>query len=182
MALIVEDGSGKADSESYISVADADLYFSNRANAAWAALATPDKEASLRKATDYMGQVYRSQWKGTRVTGTQALDWPRGFVERDDYEYQGLNGSVQIGGYFYFPSDEVPVEVARACAELALKASAADLSPDIGRRTIREKVDSIEVEYSPYGAQYVTYRAIDNLLSPFIGMGGSGAFRKVIRT
>jgi hypothetical protein len=181
MALIVEDGTGMATAESYTSVAEADLYFSNRANTAWAALNTAAKEASLRKATDYLGQVYRLRWKGVRVNGVQALDWPRGFVERDDYKYQGINGASMIGGYFYFPSDEVPKEVKNACAELALKASSEELAPDLGQGVIREKVGTLEVEYDKNSPQFTQYRAVNNLLAPLLN-GLGGAFRKVVRT
>jgi hypothetical protein len=182
MTIIVEDGTGLSTAETYISVADADTYFSNRANTTWSALTTANKEASLRKAADYLLQVYRLRWKGTRVNSTQALDWPRSYVARDDYTYSGINGYTTIGGNYYYPSDEVPTEVARACAELAVKASADELSPDLGRRTIREKVDVIEVEYDPNSPQSTIYRAIDNMLAPFLNGGGAYAFRTVIRT
>ncbi len=111
MALITEDGSGKADAESFASVADADAWHAARGNAAWAALTAGEKEINLRKATDYMQQSYRSAWAGQRVTSTQALDWPRYDVPLKD-----LPGS-------YYPSDTVPAEVRNACIMLALKAS-----------------------------------------------------------
>ena len=181
MAIVVEDGTAKADAETYISVADADTYHSNRANTAWAALSTPNKEAALRKAADYMLQVYRLRWKGSRVTGTQALDWPRNFVVRDDFESSTLNGAQIIGGRQYYPSDEVPVEIQRATAELALKSSSADLAPDISQRVTREKVDVLEVQYAEHGVQYAQYRAVDNLLAPFLMDAGS-TMRRVVRT
>jgi hypothetical protein len=180
MALEVEDGTAKASAESYISVADADNHHSLRGQTGWTG-AEAVKEAALRKATEYMVQVYRLRWKGTRVTSTQALDWPRNWVERDDYAYVTQNGAATIGGSFYYPSDEVPPEVIWSCAELALKALTDELSPDIGRRTLREKVDVIEVEYDPNSPQYVMFRAIDNMLRPLLG-GQGGSFRKVVRT
>lgn len=182
MALIVEDGSAKVDSESYISVADASTYLTNRGYTAFTGLATDTlRESSLRKATDYMVQVYRLRWKGVRKTATQALDWPRAFVPRDDFEYSGLNGYTTIGGNYYFPDDEVPAEVANACALLAERsASGDDLAPDIDRETKREKVGPIEVEYTDYGVPYVQFRAVDNLLAIFLE--GDGTFRKVVRT
>jgi hypothetical protein len=181
VALITEDGTAKTDAESYISVADADTYHSNRGNTAWAALETAAKEQSLRKGTDYMLQTYRSRWKGTRLTAGQALDWPREWVEREDYYLTGSAPPDSVDGAFYYPSDEVPVEVQRACAELALRASAGDLSPDIGRRTLREKVDVIEVEYDPNSPQYSIFRAVDGILAPLLKSGGSGVFRPVVR-
>jgi hypothetical protein len=180
MALITENGTGQATAESYTSVAEADLYFSNRANATWAALTTGNKEASLRKATDYMLQTYRLRWNGTRINGVQALDWPRAYVKRQDYEYQGLNGATFIGGFYYYPSNEVPTEVKNACAELALKASADELSPDLTQGVIREKVDVLEITYDKYSPQSPRYVAIDRMLSPFLS--GSSASRSVVRS
>ena len=76
-SLIVEDGTAKPDAESYISAADASTYHAARGNTDWAALTTLAKERALRRATDYMLQVYSLQWAGVRHTTTQALDWPR---------------------------------------------------------------------------------------------------------
>lgn len=180
MPLVVEDGAGLSTAESYISVEDANTYHANRGNTTWTALTDEQCEQLLRKATDYMTQVYRLRWEGTRVSSTQALDWPRNWVEMDDFAAVTVNGAQTIGGYYYYPSDEVPIEVARACAELALLANSTDLNPPISRRTIREKVDVIEVEYDKNSPQYTVFRAIDNMLAPFLKMIG-GSFRPVVR-
>lgn len=159
MSLIVEDGSGRSDSESYISVADADTYHSNIGNATWATLTTTVKEQLLRKATNYMVQVYRSVWAGIRKNDTQSLDFPRFLVPKYD------NGAM----YSYYDSDSVPKEVKDACCEFALKANSASLAPDLDRLTKREKIGSLEVEYdTTKGLPYVQYRAMDNLLYPLI--------------
>lgn len=175
MSLIVEDGTGKSDAESYISVADADTYHSNRGNTAWASLLTAVKEQSLRKATDYMGQTYRLRYKGTRTSGTQALDFPRQFVEREDYQYATLNGAQMIGGYFYYPADEVPNEIKYACAELALRASSTTLNDDLTQGVVREKVDVLEVEYDKYSSQKPRYPMIDGLIAPFLEFSSNTA-------
>ena len=159
MALIVEDGTGRSDSESYISVADADTYHANLGNATWATLTTTVKEQLLRKATNYMVQVYRSIWAGIRKNDTQSLDFPRYLVPKYD------NGAM----YSYYDADSVPKEVKDACCELALKANSASLAPDLDRLTKREKIGSLEVEYdTTRGLPYVQYRAIDNTLYPLI--------------
>src|ERR1700756_1371902 len=123
MSLIVEDGTGLANAESYISVADATTFHNNRNNTAWAALTTAVQEACLRKATDYMIAKYRMRWLGRRVLITQAVDWPRvGEVLED---FGGSQGRNNMGSYglFQISYKIVPVEVANACALLALKAS-----------------------------------------------------------
>lgn len=177
--LVTEVGQAGDDSESYISVAGADDYHLKRGNVVWAALDTPGKEAALRKGTDYMCQVYRVKWKGTRLTASQALDWPREFVEREDFYSTGLTPPDSVDGSFYYPSDVVPIEVQRACAELALRASAGDLAPDLDRPTTSETVGPISVTYAVGAREYVRYRAIDNLLAPFLTGGGNSL--KLIR-
>jgi hypothetical protein len=164
MALTVESGAGLSTAESYISVADADSYHSLRGNTAWAAIGTTaTKEAALRRATDYMVQVYRLRWKGVRMQATQALDWPRSGVYTEPFMYGG------IGEQPYLVADDiVPTDVARACASLALKASSEDLSPALERSTKREKVGPLEVEYTDGAVQYKRYRDVDNMLGAYL--------------
>lgn len=174
MSLIVEDGTGLANAESLISVADATAYHAARGNAAWAALASDIiREQLLRKATDYMGQVYRMSWAGYRKTTAQALDWPR-------YEVPIIDSPAF--GLAYYDENSVPTIVKNACAELALRAASDDLAPDLEQRIKREKIDVIETEYDSTSPQYVRYRAIDNMLAPFFGMASNGSFRKLVRT
>lgn len=154
MALIVEDGTVVTGAESYCTAAFATTYHDNRGNAAWAALASDTiRERLLRKATDYMMQVYRGRWKGYRVEDGQALDWPR--------------SSVCVDGYSV-DSDIVPNEVQTACAELALKASSATLYADQSQGVVREKIGPIETEYDKNSSQAIQYKAIDSMLRPYL--------------
>lgn len=166
MALVVEDGTGKSNAESYISVADATTYHAARGNSAWAALASDTvREQLLRKATDYMLQAYREKWKGYRYVTDQALDWPRAWVYKEPF-YQGAVGTYP----FLVDSDIVPTEVKNACAELALKASSATLMEDQEQLVVKEKVDVIEVEYSEFSPQGKRYKSIDATLSIYFKM------------
>jgi len=169
MSLIVETGTGAIDSESYISVADSIIYHNNRGNATWSTITTAQQEQALRRATDYIEQVYRLKWQGRRVTELQALSFPRYEVLRAD-------------GYYYYDYDIVPNEVKSACAEMALKAAQGELAPDLTQGVVREKVDVLEIEYDKYSPQFARYRAIDNLLAPLLTMGSSGTFKTVVRT
>jgi len=168
MAIVVEDGTGKSTAESYISVADASTYHTARGNTAWAALTTDAlREAALRKATDYMRQAYRSRWQGYRVNEDQALDWPRYDVEVEGYAVD---------------SDIVPTEIKNACAELALKASSADLNPDLTQGVLSEQVGSISVTYDKNSPQRTRYAAIDAMLAPYLKAGGGGCSMGLIRS
>lgn len=165
MALIVEDGSGKSNAESYISVADATAYHATRGNAAWAGLASDAvREQLLRKATDYMESAYGQRWKGDRSTTVQALSWPRVNVY--------MNGS-------YIAGNVVPVAVQRACAELALRASSVDLAPDLGAQVQAETVGPISTTYAQGARQQTKYQAVDSLLSGLID--GSASMIKLVR-
>lgn len=170
MPIVTETGSGAANSESYISVVDADLYHSNRGNAGWATLALAAKEQFLRKATDYMVQFYRHKWNGWRVLLTQALDWPRQGVYLDDYGYpqSGSNYGTYVN---LIANNVVPLEVARACAELALIASSTPLAPNVERVEQSVSVGPISVSYAPGASVHTQYRAVDLLLKPFLDTG-----------
>lgn len=167
MALIVEDGTGKTDAESYCTEAFANAYFAARGDTLWSTeMSTDQREQALRRATDYMVQVYRSRWAGYRKTDEQALDWPRYEVPRNDSPSTYGYGTGYRVGYLqsYYADDIVPVEVQRACAFLALKAAAGELAPDLERVTQREKIDVIEVEYATGSVPYKRFRAADNML------------------
>ena len=171
MSLNVETGQAGSDSESFCSVADATTYHANRGNTAWAALASDTiREQLLRKATDYMEQVYRERYDGYRKTNTQALSWPRYDVPIKDAPLAS-----------YYANDIVPTGVINACAELALKAASGDLAPDIGRQAKRVKVDVIETEYFEGAPVTTQYRAIDNMLEPYFGSGSSGMNISLVR-
>jgi hypothetical protein len=181
MAIVVEDGTGLANAESYLSVADADTHFANRGFALWASeMSTAEKEQALRRSADYMLQVYRLRWAGTRVLTTQALDWPRAWVPRQDWLfYQGSTPNPLSDAYY--PANAVPAEVKRAQADLAYKAAGGELTPTLGRRTTREKVDVIEVEYSDSAPQWPVYKAIDDALRIFFKASASGVNRALVR-
>jgi len=172
MALIVEDGTGRTDAESYISVTDATAYFAARGNTTWAGLASDTvREQLLRKATDYMAQMYRVRWAGSRVTTTQALDWPRAWVPFKDAP-SGY-GACQP----YYPNNAVPLVVAHACAELAVRAASSDLAPDVGAQVKQETVGPISVTYADGARQVNAYKAVDAMLAPFFNGSGVPVFR-----
>lgn len=156
MPLVVHPA---ANANSLCSVADADAYHAARKNAAWAALANDDKEANLIKATDYLGQVYGQRWKGVRTSSLQALDWPR---------YDAWANGYPVA------SDSVPVAVANACAEMALRAIAnPSLAPDVARLKKRVKVGPIETEYVDGSTGLTRYTAVDNMLAAYLSSNGS---------
>lgn len=161
MALVVEDGTGKADAEAYISVADADAYHVAYGTTAgsWADL-TPDsvKEIALRTAARYLDMMYR--WAGVKSDVTNALDWPRFDVEDES-------------GY-YLDSTVIPEKLKQANAELAVRAAAGELFTDTEEGANVQasllKVGPITIEDRFTGAKSLTkrYPEIDALLHDLI--------------
>lgn len=164
MALIVEDGTGKTDAESYESVANITTYLTNHGEESdWTGLADDTaREKKARQATRFLDHHFATRWKGTRTSETQALDWPRAYVyDRDGYDID---------------DDVVPVQLKNALAILCERASTEDLIPDqanpgdIVRKRVR--VGSIEQDISYAGSQSQEkfYRLaealLDDLLEP----------------
>lgn len=110
MALVLEDGTGLANSNSYGAVAAFKTYHDDRGNSYGTSNDTAIGQA-LIKATDYIDQRFGTVFKGQRKSDTQALCWPR------DYAYTEL-GNVLTG---------LPVNLVKATFEYAL----AYLSGDI---------------------------------------------------
>lgn len=168
MSIIVEDGTGRSDAECYISEADADTYHTARGNTDWTNATTPQKEQALRKGADFMIQRYRLQWSGYQLNSTQALDWPRSYVKRPGRWPQ-----------YYERSDQVPVEVARANAELALRViQGVTLAPDLDPQVDSEKIGPIEIKYAQGARQDTEFQAVDKLLAPLlVSSGGVRIYR-----
>ena len=167
MALIIEDGTALENSEVYCSVAFADAYHAARGNDAWDNV--DNKEAALRKAADYIGQAYRANWAGTRVSDTQSMDWPRYNVPRTDSA-----GS-------YYPSNAVPIELQKANAEFALKTVDGDLLADTDAPVIEETVGVITTRYAAGTSQAKKFPAVDKLLAPLMTNSGFGGSVRLIR-
>lgn len=158
MSLIVEDGTGLANAESYISVAAADTRHSNNGMTNWATLQTSDKEAALRRATNFMEQAFRERWKGMRLHKGQALSWPR--------------WNLLVDGYPVDPNS-IPAEVASACADLALKAASGDLNADLTQMVVEKGVGPLRKVFNRNSPERTRYPSIEMALAPFLTSTGA---------
>ena len=108
MALVVEDGTGKTDSDSYISIVDADTYnAAHEADTVYDVLDDTDKEKYLRLAAQDIGVMFYTRWRGSRSNETQAMPWPRA-------------GVIDYDGYL-IEDDDMPLVLGYAQTELAIK-------------------------------------------------------------
>lgn len=168
--MIVEDGTGKPDANSYASVAFADAYFAARGNTDWAALATGAKESALILGTDYIEATYSQAWKGQKATAEQALSWPRAYVVIDGFDVA---------------KNHIPPVLMNAVCELAMRASAGPLIEDQTQRVVREKVDVIETQYADASDPQKRYPLVARMLAPLTQTASdSGGFQtvRVVRT
>jgi len=166
---VVEDGTGLAAANGYISVADADTYFSDRGITTWTGTDTVKGQAII-KATDYIETRWGHLFKGYRQfpDTPQGLNFPRlGLYDREGYQVTGI-----------------PTNLERATAEYALRALSATLMPDptiddsgyaIAEK--RVKVASVEEEtvFHTGGASPVItkpYPAADKLLREYVASTG----------
>lgn len=149
MTIIVEDGTGMPNAETFVSVTNADAYHVAMNNPAWALATTAEKESALRKAAQYIDTQYK--FRGCVLIESQALSWPR-WIE---------NAVVK---------SEWPVKrVVDATCELALRALAEDLNTDVvGDDVSRETVGPLTVEYRASGrGGQARFTVADKLLAPF---------------
>ncbi len=138
----------------YLSVADADSYWSARNNSNWAAASTPEKEKALLEATQYIDGAYT--FLGTLTSLTQLLAFPRAGLRITEGNFRGA----------YYDSTVIPPQIQSACAELALEALAANLKPSEARGGAikKEKIDVIEIEYMDFAPSGKTYTFVSMLL------------------
>ena len=143
--------------DTYLSLADADAYFTARNAAGWAAAPSVAREAALLQATAYLDGSYA--FRGRIADPGQPLSWPR----RDAVDSEGRN----LTG--------IPRRIEHATAELALIALAGALAPPLerGGRVLREKVGPVEVDYMPDAVSGRSYPLIDLLLKPLLRSAAS---------
>lgn len=175
MELIVEDGSGVEDANSYVSEGDFIAY----AEGLGFEIGTPDDVVpALLKAAQYLEIKPRADYQGRKTSSLQSMQWPRRGVTIDCEP---------------FPSDQIPKELVQAQMELAMIALQDDFlelfKNTDGYPAYRVKVDVIEEQYMtprqlstrPDGSiAQPQYPKVDGLLFPLLignecpGGGGGG--------
>ena len=156
--LVLEDGSGMSDANSYVSLAYADAYMVNRNYTAWLTQSEYVKKAAIIKAMDYVDNIF--DWKGTRLYKDQALSFPRkGLIDDEGFDYSG----------------EIPEKVKKAICEAAFyvyKSYSLYIQKDVNGalKKDKKKADVVETEKEYFSSEDVkidytsTYQALDTML------------------
>ena len=128
LTLIQEDGTGRADANSYAAVADGDAYHDGHLYAtSWTSASSGTKAAALVMATRLIDSFY--QFRGYKAHDAQALQWPREMA-RDDDALPLPGVSVLAPRDEYFASDAVPTLLRDATIETARELIRANRTDD----------------------------------------------------
>ena len=155
--MTVEDGTGLSNSDSYVSVAEADAYFSARGITKWDSFGAEKKESLLIKATDYIDSAYR--WRGKKATAEQALQFPReNCVDNEGFVRDGVPSEVKKTVYecalligedneIYSVEDENGAVVSEKIGELAFTyAAKAKMSESTRYEVLNLKVKGLVID------------------------------------
>lgn len=154
MALILEDGTGVEDANTYLSLADARELASTRGITLSAS--DPELSGQLVSAADRL-TTYENRFTGVRMTGVQGLSYPR-------------NNSYRYGSSY--PNNAIPKELKLAQVMLVniLEEGGSIWSASVsGIKS--EKVGPIETEYVDSAAESVgnpELPIIDSILDPLM--------------
>lgn len=179
--LIVEDGSGLPNANSYCDLDYALEYCTNKGYTSWLSLSETEQKVFIIRGTEFVDNFY--MWKGRKGKGSQALSFPRLDLYDDD--------RYLISG--------IPDKLKRACLEAAFlnSTSGADTlftTKDENGAIKRQKVDSLEVEYfnnqqNETNMEAVDYTTIYDILNKLLkglykekGDGGSVCTRAIWRS
>lgn len=158
VTLIVEDGSGISDSNSYCDLDFALEYCVNHGYTSWIDMTEDEQKVYLIKGTSFVDNFY--EWKGYKRTSVQSLEFPRnGLIDNNRTEILGipnnLKKAVIEAGFINYSSEVDNLFVSR----------------DENGAIKRQKVDELEVEYfgeseaTETEAEYkTTYQVLNKLL------------------
>ena len=180
VTLIVEDGSGLPNANSYCDLDYALEYCTMKGYTSWQSLSETEQKVFIIRGTEFIDNFYN--WRGRKGKGSQALSFPRLDLYDDDRYL--ING--------------IPDKLKKACLEAAFlnSTSGADTlftTKDENGAIKRQKVDSLEVEYfnnqqNETNMEAVDYTTIYDILNKLLkglykekGDGGSVCTRAIWR-
>lgn len=140
MAIVVEDGTGLDNAESYGSVVEADAYFTKRGVVRWTDTTTQQKEIALINATETIDLLLGLVFIGVKLKENQALQFPR--VAQQNYArpfgsgaYSGYYGEMQrssmVLGILPTVTIGIETDLKRAAFEFAVRSLDKSLMPDV---------------------------------------------------
>jgi hypothetical protein len=106
---------GAPTQNAYVAEAIVDAHHTDRNNTAWFDFTSPEKQAAIIRASDYVDKRFGRRFRGVRRTVDQGLEWPR--IDATDEDGYALPDN--------------PAQLQKAIAEYALRAAICGvLAPD----------------------------------------------------
>ena len=154
LTLIKEDGTGKADANSYASVADGDAYHDGHLYAsAWTAATADNKAKALVFATRLIDA--ERQFSGVKASDVQALQWPRAACPDPD-------------AAAFLASDKVPPVVVMATCELARELLLQDRTAAVPGEGLKyQNVGTTQTGYDKSDKRPVLSHLVQSLLAKY---------------
>ncbi len=131
MLFKVEDGNGSIEANAYVGADFVETYLMGERLTRFEKLSQDEKEAAIITATQLVDISY--EWKGTRKSIDQGLNWPRNGVKQEGFEITGI---------------PIPVKKA-ACEAVWLTLTEENLfSNDNQREVSRERIEgAVDISY-----------------------------------
>jgi hypothetical protein len=158
--LIVEDGTNVPNANSYISQADALIYFNNKADQVYLAASQDQQAAALFRAGQGLDFWLNGRWYGKRANAVQSLDWPR----KDVRDSEG----------YCVPNNVVPAKVKLAQAEVAkieLTTQFIQQSVDRSNAISKQTVGPIDITYMATAPSITYWPMVIAMLRDYAGIG-----------
>ncbi len=183
LTLVLEDGTGLTNSNTYISVTDANTYFSAHLYASDWTGATDDtvRGRALAMATAVIDRTV--EFNGYRKSTTQALEWPRLECPRVGLSQFAYIDSIRRIAV-YWSEYEVPNILAKATAELAkelLKVDRTIDDPSKGVAHLGLGNGAIDIDFNPSDRKIVFTDQVMNYLRQLGRIRGARTTTRVKR-
>lgn len=182
LTLVVEDGTGKSDANSYVSVADCDAYHDKHLYATdWTSASGSTKDKALAMAT--MAIDANMDYYGWKKTSDQALLWPRVRVNDKEIYDVTVGADLSVSNY-YFNENEIPQQLKDATCEMARELIKSDRTQDEegkGISSLGVGSGAVDVVFDKMDKKQVFTDYIKRLLSPLGQVKGNRSTIKLYR-
>lgn len=186
LTVITEDGTGKSDANSYVTVAEVDTYHeSHLYPAAWIGASAEQKKAAVVMASRTLDAMV--DWNGFRQSLGQALEWPRNNARRPG---TGMSGGIGQGQRQargdVWESNVIPKPLKDATAELSRLLLTGDRTAESETQGIKKVglgQGAVEVEFDASDRATIIPEHLATILSVLgtVKGRGGGMIRKTKR-
>jgi hypothetical protein len=145
--IILEDGSGLAGANAYVSHDFIENYFRGKSLAAWGSAGVQEQEDMIVLASGYIDTAFT--WKGVRKAPAQGLSWPRAGAFLDGFDVEGVPAAVK----------KAACEAVRLCMD-----GETLYGTDAGKEVISGSSEGMSVHYARNEKAVTRFEIINQIL------------------